>query len=75
MGAIPGGPGRGAAARPRARRQPPRIRLHPHPRPAAFTVPYANADEANHAPDENIEIERFYRGITTGAAILAHLGA
>ena len=40
----------------------------------AFVVPYANADESNHAPNENLEIERFIRGIKTGAAILAHLG-
>jgi acetylornithine deacetylase/succinyl-diaminopimelate desuccinylase-like protein len=41
----------------------------------AFVVPYANADEANHAPNENLELERFFGGIKTGAAILAHLGA
>ncbi len=40
----------------------------------AFTVPYANADEANHAPNENMEVERFYMGIKTGAAMLAYLG-
>lgn len=40
----------------------------------AFGVPYANADEANHAPNENLEVARFFRGIRTGAAILAHLG-
>jgi acetylornithine deacetylase/succinyl-diaminopimelate desuccinylase-like protein len=40
----------------------------------AFVVPYANADEANHAPNENLEIERFFMGIKTGAAMLAHLG-
>jgi acetylornithine deacetylase/succinyl-diaminopimelate desuccinylase-like protein len=40
----------------------------------AFVVPYANPDEANHAPNENLEIERFYLGIKTGAAILAYLG-
>ena len=39
-----------------------------------FTVPYANADEANHAPNENLELERFIRGIKTGAAMLTHLG-
>jgi acetylornithine deacetylase/succinyl-diaminopimelate desuccinylase-like protein len=38
-------------------------------------VPYANADEANHAPNENLEIERFIMGIKTGAAMLAYLGA
>jgi acetylornithine deacetylase/succinyl-diaminopimelate desuccinylase-like protein len=40
----------------------------------AFNVPYANADEANHAPNENMEVERFYLGIKTGAAMLAQLG-
>lgn len=39
-----------------------------------FTVPYANADEANHAPNENIEVQRFHLGIRTGAAMLATLG-
>ncbi len=41
----------------------------------AFGVPYANADESNHAPNENMEIERFYKGIKTGAAMLTYLGA
>jgi acetylornithine deacetylase/succinyl-diaminopimelate desuccinylase-like protein len=41
----------------------------------AFVVPYANADEANHAPNENLEVERFFMGIKTGAAVLVHLGA
>jgi acetylornithine deacetylase/succinyl-diaminopimelate desuccinylase-like protein len=40
-----------------------------------FVVPYANSDEANHAPNENIEIERFVKGIRTGAAMLISLGA
>ncbi len=40
----------------------------------AFSVPYANADEANHAPNENLEIERFIKGIKTGAAMLLQLG-
>ncbi len=39
----------------------------------AFVVPYANADEANHAPNENLEIERFFMGIKTGAAMLAYI--
>lgn len=39
----------------------------------AFVVPYANADEANHAPNENMELERFYKGIRTGAAMLSFL--
>lgn len=40
----------------------------------AFGVPYANADEANHAPNENMEIARFFLGIKTGAAMLSYLG-
>lgn len=40
----------------------------------AFGVPYANADEANHAPNENMEIARFFKGIKTGAAMLSYLG-
>jgi len=41
----------------------------------AFGVPYANADEANHAPNENLELDRFIAGIKTGAAMLSYLGA
>jgi acetylornithine deacetylase/succinyl-diaminopimelate desuccinylase-like protein len=41
----------------------------------AFVVPYANADEANHAPNENLEVDRFVKGIRTGAAMLLRLGA
>jgi acetylornithine deacetylase/succinyl-diaminopimelate desuccinylase-like protein len=41
----------------------------------AFTVPYANADESNHAPNENLELDRFIMGIKTGAAMLTQLGA
>ena len=40
-----------------------------------FGVPYANADEANHAPNENMEVARFFLGIKTGAAMLSYLGA
>lgn len=36
----------------------------------AFGIPYANPDEANHAPNENLELWRFYQGIRTGAALL-----
>ena len=39
----------------------------------AFVVPYANHDEANHAPNENLELSRFIKGIRTGAAMLLHL--
>ncbi len=40
----------------------------------AYVMPYANADEANHAPNENLEIELFLAGIRTGAALLDALG-
>jgi acetylornithine deacetylase/succinyl-diaminopimelate desuccinylase-like protein len=39
-----------------------------------FGVPYANPDESNHAPNENMEIARFMMGIKTGAAMLSYLG-
>jgi acetylornithine deacetylase/succinyl-diaminopimelate desuccinylase-like protein len=39
-----------------------------------FTIPYANADESNHAPNENLELDLFIRGIKTGAAMLFYLG-
>lgn len=39
-----------------------------------FGVPFGNPDEANHAPNENLEVERFHRGIKTGIAILEELG-
>ena len=41
----------------------------------AFGVPYANADEANHAPNENLEVSRFFKGIRSGAAMLHYLAA
>jgi acetylornithine deacetylase/succinyl-diaminopimelate desuccinylase-like protein len=40
----------------------------------SFLVPYANPDEANHAPNENFELDRFIGGIKTGAAMLSYLG-
>jgi acetylornithine deacetylase/succinyl-diaminopimelate desuccinylase-like protein len=40
-----------------------------------FGVPFANADQTNHAPNENLEIERFIGGIKAAASMLAHLGA
>jgi acetylornithine deacetylase/succinyl-diaminopimelate desuccinylase-like protein len=39
----------------------------------AFVVNYANADAANHAPDENMTLECFHNGIRCGAAILHEL--
>ena len=40
----------------------------------AFVTPYGNADEANHAPNENLRIDCFFNGIRTGAALLDELG-
>ncbi len=40
----------------------------------AFVVNYANADAANHAPDENMTLACFHNGIRCGAAILHELG-
>ena len=37
-------------------------------------IPFANVDEANHAPDENLEIWRFLTGIKTSMAVLTELG-
>jgi acetylornithine deacetylase/succinyl-diaminopimelate desuccinylase-like protein len=41
----------------------------------SFVVPYANSDEANHAPNENIAVARFHQGIRTCAALLAEVAA
>jgi len=40
----------------------------------AFVVPYANADAANHAPNENLTLDCFFNGIRTGAALLDEIG-
>ncbi len=40
----------------------------------AFVTPYANADEANHAPNENLEVDCFFNGIRSGAALLHEVG-
>jgi len=40
-----------------------------------FDLPYGNADENNHAPDENLSIACFRNGIRTSAALLAELAA
>jgi acetylornithine deacetylase/succinyl-diaminopimelate desuccinylase-like protein len=39
-----------------------------------YGLPLANPDESNHAPDENMELERFLRGITGAAGVLLALG-
>jgi acetylornithine deacetylase/succinyl-diaminopimelate desuccinylase-like protein len=40
-----------------------------------FGIPLGNPDQANHAPDENLDLERFTTGIKTAAAVLAELGS
>jgi acetylornithine deacetylase/succinyl-diaminopimelate desuccinylase-like protein len=40
----------------------------------AYVTPYGNADEANHAPNENLRVDCFFNGIRTGAALLDELG-
>jgi acetylornithine deacetylase/succinyl-diaminopimelate desuccinylase-like protein len=39
-----------------------------------FGIPLGNPDQANHAPDENLDLDRFHTGIKTAAAVLVHLG-
>lgn len=38
-------------------------------------VPYANADEANHSPNENLRLDCFYKGIHASAQVIHELGA
>jgi acetylornithine deacetylase/succinyl-diaminopimelate desuccinylase-like protein len=40
-----------------------------------YGIPLGNPDQANHAPDENLDLERFHTGIKTAAAVLDRLGA
>ncbi len=40
----------------------------------AVGVPYANPDENNHAPNENIGLEQFFRGIHTSAQVIDAIG-
>ncbi|ONI79755.1 hypothetical protein ALI144C_23690 [Actinosynnema sp. ALI-1.44] len=39
-----------------------------------YGVPFANVDEANHAPDENLDLDWYRRGIVAAAAIQLALG-
>jgi acetylornithine deacetylase/succinyl-diaminopimelate desuccinylase-like protein len=39
----------------------------------ALVLPLGNVDEANHAPNENFTLDRFYQGIAISAAILLAL--
>ena len=38
-----------------------------------LSVPYANADENNHSPNENMSLERFYDGIHVSAEVFKRL--
>jgi len=40
-----------------------------------FGIPLGNPDQANHAPDENLDLERFHTGVKTAAAMLMKLGS
>lgn len=40
----------------------------------SIIVPYANADENNHSPNENLEIDKFLNGIRCTCSVLAALG-
>jgi len=39
-----------------------------------YGIPFANPDERNHAPNENMEVDRFLRGICGAAGVLLALG-
>lgn len=39
----------------------------------SFIVPYGVPDQRNHAPNENMPLDRFYAGIRSSAALLAEL--
>lgn len=39
----------------------------------ALLLPFGNVDEANHAPNENLDLTYFYRGITIAAGVLLAL--
>lgn len=40
----------------------------------SLIVPYANADEANHSPNENLVVENFYNGIKCTCDVLTSIG-
>ena len=44
-------------------------------RAPVFGIPLGNPDQANHAPDENLALDRFVTGIKTAAAVLDALGS
>jgi acetylornithine deacetylase/succinyl-diaminopimelate desuccinylase-like protein len=39
----------------------------------SVVVPYANIDEANHSPNENLVVEYFYSGIETTCRVIAEM--
>lgn len=40
----------------------------------AILVPYANADEDNHAPNENMNLDYYFKGIETSCKVILDLG-
>ena len=41
----------------------------------SILIPYANPDEANHAPNENLDLSLFQKGIHTTAEVLHALAS
>lgn len=40
----------------------------------SILVPYANADQANHSPNENLNVENFFQGIMCTCYVMEELG-
>ncbi|GAK10164.1 M20/M25/M40 family metallo-hydrolase [Geomicrobium sp. JCM 19038] len=40
----------------------------------SLLIPYANADEDNHAPNENMDVELFFKGIETTCHVILNIG-
>jgi hypothetical protein len=55
-------------------RKPPGLCLNTHPGVPSVLVPYANADENNHAPNENLDLEKFFAGIKCSLSVLDVMG-
>ena len=40
----------------------------------SVTVPYGNADQTNHSPNENLRLDCFHKGIHVSAAVIGRIG-
>ena len=72
--------GRGARARRRARgadahprRQRADLRVHRHPQLPTLLVPYANANNRQHSPNEHLRLDHLFQGVRTTAQLLTDL--